>query len=45
MTKERTESDPVKDLSEEDLVFIGELFKDFSDYEKHPLEKEDKCYD
>ena len=32
--------DPVE-LSEEDLEFIKEMFKEFSDYQKHPLEKDD----
>ena len=32
--------EPVE-LSEEDLKFIDEMFKEFSNYQKHPLEKDD----
>jgi hypothetical protein len=31
-------------LSEEDLDFIGEMFKDYTNYEKHPLDKRDDYY-
>lgn len=29
------------ELSKEDLEFINEMFQEFSNYERHPLEKED----
>ena len=30
------------ELSEEDLEFIGEMFQDFADHQKHPLDKRDR---
>jgi len=36
---------PARELSEEDLDFIGEMFEDFTNYEKHPLDKPDRGID
>lgn len=33
------------EISEEDREFINEMFAQFADYEKSPLEKEDKIDD
>jgi hypothetical protein len=38
-------SGPPIELSEEDLEFISEMFEDFADYEKHPLNQQDRYED
>lgn len=31
-----------RELSKEDLEFIDEMFQDFANYQKHPLDKQDR---
>lgn len=35
----------LNEISEEDQEFINEMFDEFANYERHPLEKEDKIDD
>jgi hypothetical protein len=35
----------LNEISEEDREFINEMFNEFANHEKHPLEKEDKIDD
>lgn len=46
VTKDGIEtSGPPRELSEEDLEFISEMFEDFADYQKHPLDQQDRYDD
>ena len=45
VTEKGIEQDEPRELSQEDLDFIGEMFDDFADYQKHPLDRPDRDWD
>lgn len=45
VTERGIEQDEPIELSQEDLDFIGEMFDDFANHEKHPLDRPNRSWD
>ena len=45
VTEDGIEMTPPIKLKKEDLEFIADMFREFSDHEKHYMLKDDKCDD